>query len=434
MTIPSPPSDSAGVVSSTATGDSGPAARPEAGLAWDGAALGASALLTALAGLVGWLIAARMMPQSEVGAASAFVNSFMLIAALAELGLGPALLRWLPLAGGRTLALLQRVYPLVIGAAALIGLGWHFFLNSTVPAATSPLGLGLATVVFVLAAVGWVLFHLQDEILTGIGLAKIVPVENVLFAGLRLVLLVVLGPSLGALGVVLSWVLPTVLTVLVVSIGLFLRSSRRVSLPGVLPTRPEIFRLVGPIYPASIGVTITYNVIPLIVTARFGTDAGAAFFVVWMGLNALDLAANGYGNAMVIRLVATPGALTHLLRRAGTRIAVVAVPVLAVAFALAGVLLGLFGDGYREAAEELMRWILVGFLARVGVLLVTSVHLGAGRGVRMAVLQLLNAAGLVLIVASVPITSLTPVGIAFVGWQLVMLAIAAVDLARLRRR
>ena len=434
MTSPSSSGRPAEVAPSSDGTESGLAAHASSGLAWDGAALGASALLTALAGLVGWLIAARMLPQSEVGAASAFVNSFMLVAALAELGLGPGLLRWLPLAGGRTLALLRRVYPVVVGAAAVIGLIWHFFLTTTVPAATAPLGFGLATFGFVLAAVGWTLFHLQDEILTGIGLAKIVPVENIIFAALRLVLLLALGPSLGALGVVISWVLPTVLTVLVVSVGLFVRSSRRKNLPGELPTRPEIVRLIGPVYPASIGVTITYNVIPLIVTARFGTAAGAAFFVVWMGLNALDLAANGYGNALVIRLVQTPGLLTHLLRRAGSRVALVALPTLAVAFALAGVLLGWFGAGYRDAAEAMMRWILVGFVARVGVLLITSVHLGAGRGGRMAFLQLLNAAGLVLIVALVPATSLTPIGVAFVIWQLVMLAVAATDLARLRGR
>ncbi len=433
MTTPAPSGPPADAIPSPG-GDGPGTERAGSGLAWDGAALGASALLTALAGLVGWLIAARMLPQGEVGAASAFVNSFMLVAALAELGLGPALLRWLPLAGGRTLALLRRVYPIVVGAAAVFGVVWHFFLTSTVPAATAPLGLGLATFGFVLAAVGWTLFHLQDEILTGIGLAKIVPVENILFAALRLVLLLLLGPSLGALGVVISWVLPTVLTVLVVSVGLFVRSSRRTALPGTLPTRPEIVRLIVPVYPASIGVTITYNVIPLIVTARFGTAAGAAFFVVWMGLNALDLAANGYGNALVIRLVRVPGLSSQLLRRAASRILPFALPTLAVAFAFSGVLLGWFGDDYRDAAEGLMRWILVGFVARVGVLLITSVHLGAGRAGRLAFLQLLNAGGLILIVSLVPASSLTPIGIAFFCWQVVMVGIAAADLARLRRR
>jgi O-antigen/teichoic acid export membrane protein len=401
----------------------------------DGAALGASALLTAVAGLVGWLIAARTQSQDAVGAASAFVNSFMLVAAVSELGLGPGLLRWLPRAGGGTLTLLRRAYPCVVGAAVVFGVIWHFFVTDTIATATSPVGLVGATAIFVLAALGWTLFHLQDEVLTGTGLAKVVPVENLIFSAARLVLLLVLGPALGALGIVLSWVIPTVAGVLVVSTLLAIRSSRLVGAPGLLPTRAEVVSLIGPVYPAAIGVAVMYNVVPLIVVARYGAADGAAFFVVWMGLNALDLAATGYGNAMVIRLVADggPGA-AGLLRQAGTRIAMVAVPALALAFALAGVLLGWFGPGYQAAAEALMRWVLVGFLARAAVLLITAVHLGAGRGARMAVLQTLNAVGLVVIVGALPTDDLTPIGIAFAGWQLAMVIGASLDLRRITRR
>ena len=396
------------------------------GMFGDGLALGASALLTAGAGMAGWLIAARLLTRSEVGTTSVFVNSFILIAAIAELGLGPALLRWLPLSGGSTASLLKRVYLLVSVAAVAIGIGWLLIAGSGVTAAVPVMG-GL---LFVLAGLGWTLFQLQDLVLTGVGAARWVPLENLLFSVARIVLLVVLGPSLGAKGLVLSWIIPTLVGVVVVSVALLIKNRSRPVTAGVLPTRREVVKLVGPTYPATVFLAVLYNVVPLIVSARYGSAVGAVFFIVWTGLNALDLAATGFVNAMVIRLAKFGSDSSRLIRESITRSLTIFLPLLAVGFVLANWVLGWFGPAYAAVGTDLLRVILIAFPARLMVVLVTGAHLAAGRGSLVALLQGLNAAGMLAVITLMPTPDLTLIGYGFLALQAVIAAAGLLDLRR----
>jgi hypothetical protein len=67
-----------------------------AGGGGEGLALSISSALGALAGLASWLIAARLLPQAEVGLAAAVVSAFILIGGIGQLNLGLGLIRWLP--------------------------------------------------------------------------------------------------------------------------------------------------------------------------------------------------------------------------------------------------------------------------------------------------------------------------------------------------
>ncbi|WP_188316601.1 oligosaccharide flippase family protein [Solihabitans fulvus] len=401
------------------------------GLLGDGLALTASALVTAGAGLVGWLLAARLLPRAEVGATSAFVSGFLLFATVAELGLGPAVLRWLPLAGRRTPMLLRRGYGVVV-LVAVVAAGLFALVPATaVTTAAVPVFGG---VLFVAASVGWTLFQFQDAVLTGLGRARWVLVENTAFSVARLVLLVVLGPRLGALGIVLSWVLPTVLGVLVVS-ALVVVTGRRVGgTAGRLPDRREVLSLVGPTYPATVCVAVLYNVVPLVVTARNGPEVGAVFFIVWMGLNALDVAATGFVNAVVVRLAGAEERAGVLVRHAATRMAAIFLPPIAVGVVGAGWVLGLFGDAYAEIGTSLLQVALVGYVARLVVVLVTGVHLAAGRGVVVAALQAANAVGMVVLILALPGPRLWPIGAGFLALQWVLAVVAVLGLWRRRPR
>ncbi|SDO73676.1 Membrane protein involved in the export of O-antigen and teichoic acid [Nakamurella panacisegetis] len=396
------------------------------GMLGDGLALGASALLTAGAGMVGWLLAARLLTASEVGATSSFVNSFILVAAIAELGLGPALLRWLPLSGGRTADLLKRVYLLVSVVAVAVGVGWLVLAGGSVTAAVPVVG-GL---LFVLASLGWTLFQLQDLVLTGVGAARWVPLENLLFSAARIVLLLLLGPSLGAKGLVLSWVIPTLVGVVVVNLALVVKGRSRPATDGVLPTRREVVKLVGPTYPATVFLAVLYNVVPLVVSARYGSALGAVFFIVWTGLNALDLAATGFVNAMVIRLARFSSDSRRLIRESILRSLAIFLPLLAVGFLLSHWVLGWFGPTYAAVGTDLLRVILIAFPARLMVVLVTGAHLAAGRGTVVALLQGLNAAGMMAVISLMPTPDLVWIGYGFLAIQAVIAAAGLLDLRR----
>jgi O-antigen/teichoic acid export membrane protein len=388
-------------------------------------------MLTALAGLVGWLVAARTLSPTDVGHASAFVNAFLMVAALAELGTGQAMLRWLPRTGSAAPVLVRRVYGATLATCLVLSLVWALAAAGIVGRATEPLGRTGSTVLFVVAGLAWTLFHLQDDVLTGVGAARWVPVENLVFGAVRIVLLLVLAGPLGSLGIVLSWVLPMVLCDLLVNGFLAVRSGRLAGRPAWLPERREVLATTGSTFAALVGLTLLYNVVPLVVVARFGAAAGAVFFVVWMGVVALDLAIVGFGNALVVRL---HGAPLQLLRHALTRVlAIFALPLLVAALA-ASPLLGLFGDVYARDGAVLLRWVVLGVVFRLVVMLVAAIHLGAGRPLGMAVLQGVTAVAVIALAGLVPLTDagseLATIGIGFVLVHVLVAAVAVADLGR----
>jgi O-antigen/teichoic acid export membrane protein len=386
----------------------------------DGLALSASAAITAVAGMVGWILAARLLPTAEVGDTSAFVSGFLLIAGIAELGLGPAILRWLPRAGSLRPRLLARSY-LAVLLGGLIGSA-VFVLVPAGAEVVQKLPAGAA--LFIPAGVGWTLFQFQDAVLTGLGRARWVPVENGSFSVARLVLLGVLAPIIGSLGLVLSWMVPTVLGVVVVTVLVF-RRVRPDPVPGALPDRREIVRLLAPTYPATVCLVVLYNLVPLIILHRFGADANAVFFVVWTAINALDVAATAFVNPLVVRMSAEPGHARSLVRNLGARLVLVFTPVLLIGGLLAGVLLAIFGPEYTQGAD-LLRILLVSQLPRLVVVLGVAVHLAAGRGIGVAILHAATALFAVLLALFMP-TELA-FGVGMLIAQGVLAVVVLVDL------
>ena len=407
------------------TGTASPAAREGAGRGMfaDGLALSASAAISAVAGMVGWILAARLLPASDVGHASAFVSGMLLIAGVAELGLGPAVLRWLPRAGRLLPRLLNRTYFAVLLGGIAGAVVFVLVPSGADVAAKAAGGVWL----FLPAAVAWTVFQFQDSVLTGLGRARWVPVENGLFALARLVVLVILAPVAGALGVLLSWIVPTLLAVAVVTVLVF-RGARGADRPGELPDRRDVVRLLAPTYPGTVCVVVLYNLIPLIILHRFGAEANAVFYVVWTAINALDLAASVFVNPLVVRMSAEPGHARELVVGTGRKLALVFVPLLAIGGLLAGVLLMIFGPEYTAGAD-LLRILLLAQLPRLAVLLAIGVHLGQGRGMGVATLHGVTAA------LAVVLALVMPSELAFgIGLLIAEFVLAIVVLLDLRTR
>lgn len=394
----------------------------------DGAALGASAMFTALIGLFGWLLAARITQPADVGHATAFVNGFILVAALAELGLGQAALLWLPEAGEHAPVLIRRIYVLVLCVCLVLAVVFSF---------VAPLQLGSVSplwtrVVFVVAALAWMIFHVQDFVLTGIGAARWVPVENVSFGIVRIVLLVVLATTLGGAGIVLSWAISTAICTVAVTIALARSAGRVAGRRGRLPSRRQAAIAAGSVYVSTMGITLINNLVPILIVVRYGAATGAVFSVIWLGLSALDVAGLGFGNALVVRL---RGRSWRTFTNAAIRVVPMFAVPLAVAALLAHPLLELFGTEYADSGQTMLRLVVLGALFRVVVVLVCAVHFGADRAPRMAVLQWLTAAALIALAVLAPVSSgLQLLGVGYVVVQLVLSAAAVADLWRTSQR
>ncbi|MEV8610756.1 hypothetical protein AB0383_22970 [Amycolatopsis sp. NPDC051373] len=393
----------------------------------DGASLVVGAVVTSLVGVAAWVVAARLLPQDEVGHASAFVSGFLLVAGLGDLGLGAALMRWVPRAGVRRTGLIARCYGLVLAGSVVAAVA--VLLLPTGDEITESLPR-FSTAAFLFAAVAWALFQFQDAVLVALGRARWVPYENATIGLARVGILALAGPALGATGILLSWILPAVAGVAVISVVLY-RVLTREPEPSlaqrtpVLPDRREVLRLLAPTYPAKVTGGVLTDLVPLLVIGRFGPATGAVFFLVWMAGNTVDYAAISFSQSVIVRIAHEPHRTRELFGIGCRKLAMVFIPSLLLAVALAHPLLSVFGQAYADQGAWLLRLVMLGCLPRLLITLVVAAGIAHGRGRLVAALEASSALGVIGVVAVVPITHLNLVGVGFLIVQC-LVAIGAV--------
>ena len=189
----------------------------------EGYALVLSAGLAAGLGFVYWIIAAHAYDPDVVGLNAAAISTMMLVSGVAQLNLIGGLLRFVPGAGPSTWRLVGWSYAISLVVAVAASVAFFVIARAWVPSLeflSSDDGFALW---FVLATMVWCIFNLQDAVLTGLRRAVWVPVDNVLFAVVKIVLLVVLAGFLPRFGIFASWTFALVLSVLAINALLVFR-------------------------------------------------------------------------------------------------------------------------------------------------------------------------------------------------------------------
>ncbi|MBA3574715.1 MAG: hypothetical protein H0W37_07070 [Pseudonocardiales bacterium] len=377
-------------------------ARPSAErrLLGDGLALSTSAGVSAVIGMVSWVIAARLMSQAEVGEAAAFVSAFLLVAGFAQVNLGAALLRWLPRAGPASATLVLRCTAAVVltgtvGATVYLVLPGSGLIFLAGTGSTAPSVAGW--LMFTAATVAWVVVQIQDFALVGLGRAWWATVRNVVVAGSRLAILLALGSALTTQGTVWSWLAPLLACAAVLTAVIPRLGSRHGALAGTssLPDRREVLRFLGPTYVGTMATTLLFNQVPLVVTARFGTETGAAFFIAWQAVTVVEVVAIYFVTALSGEVARAPEAAAELAHSTRRRMLLLFLPALGLGVLLAAPALSIFGPGYVASAPAL-RVLLVGLAFRLVVVHALGVRQAVGQAVRFARLHIITA-GLVLV-------------------------------------
>src|SRR5215210_690313 len=180
--------------------------------------------VTSLLGLLFWALAAHWLSPAMVGIGASLVSALTLLANISTLGLRNGLVRFLPEAGPATRRLVASSYALCAAAAMavaavfLIGQPWWAdelgFLRS-------PLGAAA----FVAATAVWVLFILQDHVLTGLHKTIWVPITNAICSMAKIALLPLLAFS-AAWAIFAAEVLPAAAMVVLVTVLILRRVPR----------------------------------------------------------------------------------------------------------------------------------------------------------------------------------------------------------------
>lgn len=402
----------------------------------DGMALVLSSAVSSAVGLLYWVVAARMFDADTVGVNSTLVSTLGLLGILAQLNLGSAMLRFVPLVGRGARSLVAACYAtgivaaIVIGSVFALGAGWW------AAELRAAVGAGALLAYFALSTPFWTVFTMQDYLLTGLKRATVVPFENLAFALLKIGLLVV-GGLFGLYGAIAgSWALGTAVTVLAVTIYLLRVLPPHQPRPQRPPSPVSLRSMSGFVAADWIGsmcLTVVNFGLPLLVFSRLGADAAATFGVTWQLAYALYLVPTGMGQSLVAHVAADPSELGAAHHQMLTKSLTLVVPAAVVLGAGSWPILMIFGEHYASTGSVLLALAALSAvpacvnLAGVAAARVSQQRVGQF-GITLAIAVIVIPAVWVLM----PLWGLTGVGIALVGGQTVV-AVTVLLLRRITR-
>lgn len=312
------------------------------------ASVGASAF-----GFVFWIVAARSLSQETFASAGAAIAAMTFVAGLSATGLAQVLVRFLPRSGAGTAALIGRVYLSSGAIAGVVAVAAAATAGTWSPRLQTLFHDRLGALGFVAGSIALAIFALQDGALTGIGQARWIPVENILYGVLRLALLALLAT--GTLSVLVAWWLPALAAVGAVSALLFARLVPAHVLASAIERRPPAHTVrfaAASWLGSSLGLAAA-TAVPILVINSVEARESAQFYAAWTVMTGLALVSISTSTSLTATGSRDQAQLREATRRAfGQAIALSAVAV-AVTVALASPLLGLFGPGYAGGANVL---------------------------------------------------------------------------------
>jgi O-antigen/teichoic acid export membrane protein len=393
----------------------------------DAYALALSSALTAATGLVYWIVAAYIYSPHAVGVNSTLIASMMFLAGVASLNLPNIIVRFLPEAGSRTVRLVATCY----AAAAAVALAATAVFLAGVGSFAPRLGFlhgdGAMQLWFTLSTLAWCAFTIQDGILTALGRAVWVPVENAGFSLLKLGLLVALAALAPLYGIFVSWTIAMVVAVLVVNVLIFRRLAKRAAAEPVrarIDLRDRAFaRYFAADYVCSVAWVSASNLMPVLITAVAGATTNAYYALAWAVALPLYAIAQNIGTSLVLHGTSDQASLGALTRQAAVQGARVLVPVVLLVVAAAPLVLSLFGGDYGERAATLLRLLAIGTLPYLVLVVVVSAA-RVRRRMRSAVVAMTAQAVLALSLVS-PLLDRFGVTGAGVAWLASQCAVAA---------
>jgi O-antigen/teichoic acid export membrane protein len=396
----------------------------------NGHLLTVSTVLTGLVGLVYWGVTAWRYEPASVGRNSAAISMMTLLAAIAQLDLATAMVRFLPSSVRNTGRLVACTYVVSGALAVLVSVCFVAVVPHISPGATyfsDPLIAGS----FVVATLAYTLFVLQDSVLTGLRRTAWVPVENAVFGVAKVVLVVLFATAFPNYGIFASWLLPLVATVMIISVFLFgwaiPRHQREIHAPWPLPPVGQIVRFVAAGYIGAVCSIASMTLLPILVLSALGPIPTAGFSIAWVIAYSLHLVNINMGASLVVETAANRTELSRGCRQVLVHTSQLLAPVVVILMLFAPYLLGVLGPSYRSAGDALRLLVAASLPHLVVVTAINSARVQR----RMGLVVLVQATQCVLAVglgwALLQVMGVTGMGLA---WLLTQSLVAGVVLLR----
>jgi O-antigen/teichoic acid export membrane protein/GT2 family glycosyltransferase len=340
-----------------------------------------SSLTTSVIGLLYWAVATRTYGAATVGASYAAVSAMTFIAAIGQFNLDAVLTRFVPSAGTRARRLVTSAYAAATLGALVVATAFVLL----VPAISSGLAflhapaLGAA---FVLGTVAYAIFVLQDGALTGLRRPGWIVLENACFALAKIALIIFLArTALRPQGILLSWIIALVATIIVTNSFLYRRINRpdrsdRAAGP-LRAARPDPARSPGPKYIAAdytgqMFWMAAMSLPPIMVLDRLDAAQSAYFSLALLMAHMLFMVSINMGLSLVVEAARDPHRIDgfrRMLKHTGLLLA----GCVAVLAAAAPLILRIFGPQYAQDGTVLLR--LLALSALPNLVIVTAVSI-----------------------------------------------------------
>jgi O-antigen/teichoic acid export membrane protein len=357
----------------------------------NGYALVLNAGMTALLGIVFWMVATRLYTQEQVGLAAALISAMTTISYFCQMNLSSYLTRFLPGAGTGAGRLIVQAYALAGLVSALVAVVFATGVGSVAEPLEILGGNAGLMAVFVAATVLWSIFALQDAVLSGLRRATLVPTSNTVYAVVKIgLLLVVSGFALSSpQGIFFAWIVPLLPIVVVVNALIYrgLPHTRHGGGERRLDLR-SASRFWGWDFLGSLALGAAFGLAPLMITAAAGVAATASYHLAWSFTYSIYLIGRAMSTSLVAEGATDPIRLRRLIADSLGHALLLISGGVAFILVFAPQIMGLFGPGYVQDGAPVLRLLALSCLPWA----VTTIYCAAARVRRqtraVAVLQI----------------------------------------------
>jgi O-antigen/teichoic acid export membrane protein len=341
--------------------------------------------ITSLLGVAFWALAARSYSAHEIGQNAAAISAMTLVSGVCSLGLSAVLIRYLPIAGTADKRLVWFTY----GLTTLLSLAFGAIVAATSSIWSPTLDFlqePVWLVGFTLATAATTIFTLEDSVLTGLGAARWIPLENSLYSAAKLVLLVALSAALPQSGPFVAWNAPLLPAIVLVNLLIFRRLLPRYRSFGELDRRKVINMAAGN-WGGNLFALVGNMYLPILVANQVNASQAAYFYVPWMVCISLQLVSINVITSLTVEAARDMSRLRQLTRQTLRHTMRLVAPLALLTALIAPLALLVFGQAYADAGTTLLRLLAIGSIPNVFVALGIGVARIEHKGLWVAVVQ-----------------------------------------------
>ncbi|MEY3080787.1 MAG: hypothetical protein RJA94_772 [Pseudomonadota bacterium] len=403
----------------------------------NGYSLIASAGLTSGLGLVFWVVATHFYSAEQIGVSAALISALLTLGNVSQLNMGNMLNRYLPLVGGQAGQLIVTSYLVTTGVAALASAAFLLGIGDFVKDFSFLHSSGWVMATFVVSAMCWTIFAMQDSVLVGLRQSTVVTLENGIYAVVKLLLLPVLATLLPALGtgVFVAWILPLPMIVVAVNLVIFLKllPLHRASI-----TRQQtvsyrsLAKFLGWDYIGTLAMMTAIGAAPFLVLHYCGIEAIATYHLSWTICYPLYLISRSMSMSLLTEAAPDSSRVRQLAISAVVHSTLPLTLGVVFVFLFAPWIMLLFGRAYVETGVPLLRVLVVSTVPWGFVTIYLSMMRARSQTLSVATIQV--ATMIVLLgLGALLLKSIGIVGIGYAWLAAHLTVVAGIVLVRLQR-